>query len=40
MRLSQLLKLRFTPIQAARDLYYIHVLLEQEQEVMQGRNYF
>jgi MFS family permease len=37
---KSLLKLRFTPIQAARDLYYIHVLLEQEQEVMQGRNYF
>ncbi|KAJ7443655.1 hypothetical protein B0H11DRAFT_2344041 [Mycena galericulata] len=30
--------LRFSPVQAARDLYYIHVLLEAEKEVLTGRN--
>lgn len=29
-----LLKLRNTPLQAARDLYYIHVLLEQEKNLV------
>jgi len=31
-------RLRMSPLQAARDLYYIHVLLEAEKEVLVGRN--
>lgn len=37
---NSLLKLRYTPLQAARDMYYIHVLLEAEHEMMAGRNIF
>ncbi|KAJ7641857.1 hypothetical protein FB45DRAFT_785998 [Roridomyces roridus] len=35
---KELMRLRFGEVQAARDLYYIHVLLEAEREVMTGRN--
>ena len=34
---KELCRLRFSPVQAARDLYYIHVLLEAENE-LKGRN--
>ncbi|KAG2137881.1 uncharacterized protein EDB93DRAFT_1090963 [Suillus bovinus] len=34
---NELCRLRFSHVQAARDLYYIHVLLEAENE-MEGRN--
>ncbi|KIK37349.1 hypothetical protein CY34DRAFT_15757 [Suillus luteus UH-Slu-Lm8-n1] len=34
----ELCRLRFSRVQAARDLYYIHVLLEAENEMKQGRN--
>lgn len=34
-----LLRLRFTPLQAARDLYYIHVQLEIEKKVLGGNTY-
>jgi len=37
---DSLLRLRNTPLQAARDLYYIHVLLEAENETFVGRNRF
>ncbi|KAI0075386.1 hypothetical protein K474DRAFT_1664337 [Panus rudis PR-1116 ss-1] len=37
---ESLLRLRHSPIQAARDLYYIHVLLEAEKEIESGRNRF
>lgn len=33
-----LARLRKTPLLAARDLYYIHVLLEAEESVSRGRN--
>ena len=36
---KSLLKLRNNPIQAARDLYYIHCQLEIEKEVMGDSNY-
>lgn len=35
---TELCKLRFRKVQAARDLYYIHVLLEAEAELKRGRN--
>ena len=35
---KELCRLRFSPVQAARDLYYIHVLLEAENEMKRGRN--
>lgn len=35
---DELSRLRFSGVQAARDLYYIHVLLEAENEVASGRN--
>ncbi|KAJ6498251.1 hypothetical protein DFH09DRAFT_1446722 [Mycena vulgaris] len=35
---NELSRLRFSPVQAARDLYYIHVLLEAEKEIVTGRN--
>ena len=38
--LKSLLRLRNTPIQAARDLYYIHVQLEVEQEFIGKGNVF
>ena len=34
------LRLRKHPIQAARDMYYIHVLLEEEKSIMKPGNYF
>lgn len=37
--MRSLLKLRNHPLQAARDLYYIHAQLEVEREVMQGSTY-
>ncbi|KAL6300612.1 hypothetical protein BKA93DRAFT_828919 [Sparassis latifolia] len=37
---DSLVRLRNNPIQAARDLYYIHVLLEAEEQIMGGRNRF
>lgn len=37
---QSLLRLRNHPLQAARDLYYIHVLLEAEKEISQGHNLF
>jgi hypothetical protein len=36
---KSLLRLRFTPLQAARDLYYIHVQLQEEKKVLGGANY-
>ncbi|KAI6041748.1 hypothetical protein EDC04DRAFT_1200143 [Pisolithus marmoratus] len=35
---NELCRLRFARVQAARDLYYIHVLLEAENEMKKGRN--
>lgn len=35
---NELTRLRFSRVQAARDLYYIHVLLEAENEMKKGRN--
>ncbi|KAJ7136496.1 hypothetical protein C8R43DRAFT_1020410 [Mycena crocata] len=35
---KELSRLRFSKVQAARDLYYIHVLLEAEKEVVSGRH--
>jgi len=37
---KSLLRLRFTPLQAARDLYYIHVQLQDEKKILGGANYF
>ncbi|KAH8925840.1 hypothetical protein BT69DRAFT_1348453 [Atractiella rhizophila] len=37
---ASLVKLRFTELQAARDLYYIHVQITEEQKVMRGASYF
>jgi len=37
---ASLLRLRHSDIQAARDLYYIHTLLEAEKEISEGRNRF
>ncbi|EGN94788.1 hypothetical protein SERLA73DRAFT_114233 [Serpula lacrymans var. lacrymans S7.3] len=37
---KELCRLRLTTVQAARDLYYIHVLLEAENEMKEGRNRF
>ncbi|TFY77670.1 hypothetical protein EWM64_g6345 [Hericium alpestre] len=37
---ESLCRLRRSRLQAARDLYYIHVLLEAEHELTQGRNKF
>ena len=36
---ESLLKLRFHPLQAARDLYYIHAQVEIEKEIVGGNNY-
>lgn len=35
-----LLRLRHSPLQAARDLYYIHVQLAEENKIIRGSNYF
>ncbi|KAI6145809.1 hypothetical protein BKA82DRAFT_26914 [Pisolithus tinctorius] len=35
---NELCRLRFSRVQAARDLYYIHILLEAENEMKKGRN--
>jgi MFS family permease len=35
---NELTRLRFSRVQAARDLYYIHLLLEAENEMKKGRN--
>ncbi|KAG1873181.1 hypothetical protein F4604DRAFT_1681228 [Suillus subluteus] len=35
---NELCRLRLSRVQAARDLYYIHVLLEAESEMIKGRN--
>jgi hypothetical protein len=35
-----LLRIRHTPLQAARDLYYIHVYLIEESKIAHGTNYF
>jgi hypothetical protein len=37
---QSLLKLRFSSLQAARDLYYIHSQLEVEKEIIGESNYF
>ncbi|KAI0666654.1 hypothetical protein C8Q78DRAFT_1197679 [Trametes maxima] len=37
---ESLMRLRKSPLQAARDLYYIHVLLEAEKEIQGDRNLF
>ncbi|KAG6325923.1 hypothetical protein ID866_13166, partial [Astraeus odoratus] len=37
---NELCRLRFSRVQAARDLYYIHVLLEAENEMKKGRKRF
>jgi hypothetical protein len=34
-----LLRLRFTPLQAARDLYYIHAQLEAESLILRGETF-
>jgi hypothetical protein len=36
---KSLCRLRFTRLQAARDLYYIHVQLEEEKKIIQGASY-
>lgn len=38
--MKSLLRLRINPLQAARDLYYIHKQLEIEAEIMGKNNYF
>lgn len=38
--LRSLKKLRFTQLQACRDLYYIHVLLQEELKINGGSSYF
>jgi Sugar (and other) transporter len=35
-----LIRLRHNKIQAARDLFYIHVLLEEERKIIGGASYF
>jgi Sugar (and other) transporter len=35
-----LLRLRHSPLQAARDLYYIHVQLVEEAKIVHASNYF
>jgi hypothetical protein len=37
---NSLLRLRPSRLQAARDLYYIHVQLEEEKKIFHGNNYF
>ncbi|KAF9008009.1 hypothetical protein BDQ17DRAFT_1388925 [Cyathus striatus] len=37
---DSLLKLRNHPLQAARDLYYMHILLEEEKKIQRNRNRF
>jgi Sugar (and other) transporter len=34
-----LCRLRHSPLQAARDLYYIHVQLEEERKIVRADNY-
>jgi hypothetical protein len=36
---KSLCRLRHSPLQAARDLYYVHVQLEIEHSVMRGDSY-
>lgn len=36
---ASFLRLRNTPLQAARDLYYVHAQLDVEKEVMKGSTY-
>lgn len=38
--MKSLLRLRNHPVQAARDLYYIHAQLEVEREIIYGSTYF
>lgn len=33
-------KLRFSPVQAGRDLYYAHVQLVEEQQLVNGASFF
>lgn len=37
---ESLLRLRFSPVQAARDLYYIHAQLQVEAQIVGTSNYF
>lgn len=37
---ESLLRLRFSPVQAARDLYYIHAQLQVEAQIIGNSNYF
>lgn len=37
---QSLLKLRFTKLQAARDLYFIYAQLREEQKIIRAANYF
>ncbi|KAF8461334.1 MFS sugar transporter [Kalaharituber pfeilii] len=37
---DSLARLRWTPVQAARDIFYMHTLLEAEKEIKSGRNRF
>lgn len=37
---KSLLRLRHSSLQAARDLYYIHVQLVEEQKILRADNYF
>ncbi|KAF2119071.1 hypothetical protein BDV96DRAFT_370210 [Lophiotrema nucula] len=37
---NSLLRLRFTPLQSARDLYYIHAQLQVESDIIGKSNYF
>ena len=36
---QSLIRLRFTPLQAARDMYYIHVQLQEEGKITRGETY-
>ena len=37
---TNLNRLRFTPLQAARDMYYIHVQIEAEKQLVKASNFF
>lgn len=37
---KSLVRLRHNPIQAARDMYYIHAMLQEEQSIIKPTNYF
>lgn len=37
---NSLIRLRFTKLQAARDLYFIHVQLSEESKIIRGESFF